>query len=85
MRRSSGPARTRGDGPQVRAATAYFVPMTRPAEKNDGWEQREALGNAYWEDPRWDEVRRLRTTGKPDDHAAANRLVFEIRSSWGVD
>lgn len=50
--------------------------------KLDGFEQRELLGKAYWEDPRWKEVERLRQEGKEDK---AGSLVFEIRRSWGVD
>ena len=51
-------------------------------KKKDGFEQREALGNDYWKDPRWKEVRRLRDEKK---HSEANGLVFQIRESWGVD
>ena len=51
-------------------------------KKPDGFEQREALGEAYWKDPRWEEVRRLRKEGK---HPEANGLTFQIRDSWGVD
>ena len=47
-----------------------------------GFEQREIVGDAYWEDARWKEVERLRKEGK---HAEANGLVFQIRESWGVD
>ena len=49
-------------------------------EKN-GFEKREELGDAYWKDPLWKEVRRLRDE---DKHAEANSLVFEIRSEWGL-
>lgn len=47
-----------------------------------GFEQREMLGDAYWQDPRWKEVERLRKEGK---QAEANGIVFEIREHWGVD
>ena len=47
-----------------------------------GFEQRELVGNAYWEDARWKEVERLR---KENKHSEANSLVFRIRESWGVD
>jgi hypothetical protein len=50
-----------------------------------GFEQRELLGEDYWNDPRWKEVERLRSTGNPDNMARANGLVFEIRADWGVD
>lgn len=53
-----------------------------PSKKPDGFEQREALGNAYWDDPRWAEVRRLRQEGKQSE---ANGLTFTIRESWGVE
>lgn len=48
----------------------------------DGFEQREALGDAYWDDPRWKKVLKLRKQKKDSE---ANCLVFEIRRSWGVD
>ncbi len=51
-------------------------------KKLDGFEQRELLGDAYWEDLRWKVVERLR---KEEKHLEANSLVFEIRSDWGVD
>lgn len=51
-------------------------------DKMDGFEQREALGDAYWDDPRWKEVQKLREEGKDLE---ANGLVFQIRESWGVD
>lgn len=52
------------------------------SRKLDGFEQRELLGDAYWKDPRWEEVRKLREQNK---QAEANSLTFEIRESWGVD
>lgn len=51
-------------------------------KKLDGFEQREQAGKGYWEDPRWKKVEKLRKKGK---HCEANGLVFDIRSSWGVD
>ena len=51
-------------------------------KKLDGFEQRELLGDAYWEDPRWKKVAELRKEGK---NIEANGLVFEIRNSWGVE
>jgi hypothetical protein len=50
--------------------------------KVNGFEAREQLGNLYWDDPRWQEVDRLR---KENKHSQANSLVFEIRLSWGVE
>lgn len=47
-----------------------------------GFEQREQLGDAYWNDPRWKEVSRLRKEGKQSE---ANSLTFQIRESWSVD
>jgi len=47
-----------------------------------GFEQRELVGDAYWKDPRWKEVERLRKEGK---HPEANGLVMTIRNDWGVD
>lgn len=47
-----------------------------------GFEQREIVGDDYWNDPRWEEVKRLREEGKIPE---SNGLVFEIRESWGVD
>lgn len=38
--------------------------------------------NGYHRDPRWIEVRRLRTLG---EHEKANALVQDIKESWGVD
>lgn len=48
----------------------------------NGFEQREIVGDAYWEDPRWEEVRKLRDENKQSE---ANDLVMKIRDSWGVD
>jgi len=59
--------------------------MGIPGSESDtmgGFEQRETLGSAYWDDPRWQEVLRLRAR---DNQADANNLVFKIRSDWGVD
>jgi hypothetical protein len=50
--------------------------------KEDGFEARERLGQAYWDDPRWEQVRKLRQEGR---HPEANHLVFEIDESWGLD
>ena len=53
--------------------------MSTDKECPDRFEQREALGDAYWNDPRWKEVAKLRQEGKQSD---ANGLVFQIRGSW---
>lgn len=52
---------------------------------SDPFEQRELVSQDYWNDPRWEEVKRLRSTDVPGDAATANGLVFAIRSDWGVD
>lgn len=49
--------------------------------KLDGFEQRELLGKAYLEDPRWKEVERLNKEGKTKE---AGSLVCQIRISWGL-
>ena len=48
----------------------------------DGFEKREELGNAYWEDPRWEEVKALR---EKDRQIEANGLVGKIQSDWGLE
>ena len=48
----------------------------------NGFEKREALGEAYWADKRWKKVSKLRSKGKD---AEANFLVGKIRASWGVE
>jgi len=48
----------------------------------DGFEQRELIGDVYWDDLRWEQVRKLREQNKLLE---ANSLVFEIRESYGVD
>lgn len=50
--------------------------------KLNGFEQREEVGPAYWEDTRWKEVAKLRDQNKQFE---ANSLVFKIRSDWGVE
>ena len=50
--------------------------------KEDGFEARERLGQDYWDDPRWEQVRKLRKENKQPE---ANGLVFQIRASWGID
>lgn len=50
--------------------------------KEDGFEARERLGDAYWQDPRWKEVEALRNQNK---NVEANSLVFQIRASWGIE
>ena len=51
--------------------------------RKDGFEQREqATTFGYWEDNRWEEVKRLRSE---DKNAEANSLTFEIRDNWGID
>lgn len=51
-------------------------------DKLNGFEARELLGNKYWNDPRWEQVKKLRTENK---YSEANRIVFEIRNDWGVE
>lgn len=49
----------------------------------DPYEQREiAAAHGYYEDPRWEEVHRLRSI-RDDSHA--NGLVSTINRDWGVD
>lgn len=55
----------------------------------DGFEEREALGDQYWDDPRWADVQQLRNTPVNDPernskYAKANGLVSRIREDWGV-
>jgi hypothetical protein len=50
--------------------------------KKNGFEQREAVGDKYWKDPRWKKVDKLRSKGKDLE---ANGLVGTIRDSWGID
>lgn len=47
-----------------------------------GFEQREIVGDDYWKDPRWEEVKHLHREGKMVE---ANTLVFKIREDWGID
>ena len=47
----------------------------------NGFEKREMLGKDYWNDSRWKEVRKLRTTGQ---NSKANGLVCAIRNDWGI-
>jgi len=55
----------------------------KPNEKTQcGFEQRELVGEDYWNDSRWNEVKQLRKEGK---HPQANGIVSQIRESWGVD
>lgn len=51
-------------------------------QKMDGFEQRELLGDTYWDDPRWKIVSKLREEEK---HSEANGLVLKIRSDWGIE
>ena len=50
--------------------------------REDGFEAREAIGDLYWDDPRWKEVEELRESGKDLE---ANNLVFTIRESYGLE
>jgi len=54
----------------------------KETKKLNGFEQREIIGDKYWNDPRWKEVKELRKKGK---NLEANGLTFQIRDSWGVD
>ena len=56
--------------------------MSMSNDKLNGFEQRELVGDAYWEDPRWKEVSRLRDENK---QVEANGLVMQIRLRWNVD
>lgn len=38
----------------------------------------------YWDDPRWEEVKRLRSTGDPSDHRKADELEARIKKRWGA-
>jgi hypothetical protein len=38
----------------------------------------------YWDDPRWSEVRRLRSTGDPADQRKADALETKIKKHWGA-
>ena len=51
----------------------------------DPYEQREIVASGYWDDPRWKEVQRLRSTGNPNDMIHSNGLMGEIYRDWGVD
>ena len=53
--------------------------MNQP--KEDGFEARERVGDAYWDDPDWETVKKLRSENR---HAEANSMVFRIRERWGV-
>jgi len=55
--------------------------MSKSWEEMDGFEKREACP-AYWKDPRWKEVSRLRLE---EDQSKANGLVMEIRNDWGIE
>jgi len=56
--------------------------MKTENRKLNGFEQREAVGDAYWKDPRWKEVAKLRDQ---NSQLEANSLVLKIRSDWGVE
>lgn len=59
--------------------------MLKPNEiTKDPFEQREIVDPAYWDDPRWKEVQRLRS-GRHPDFPRANGLVAKIHADWGVD
>jgi hypothetical protein len=52
-------------------------------KKLDGFEQREQVAQfGYWDDPRWEQVTKLRKEGK---NGEVNNLVFTIRDEYGVD
>jgi len=56
--------------------------MKAEHRKLNGFEQRELVGDAYWEDTRWAEVAKLRDQNR---QVEANGLVLKIRSDWGVE
>lgn len=59
--------------------------MTRPSSqttKTDPFEAYEQLPTSYHKDPRWKEVKELRTKG---EHLRANGLVMQIRSDYGFE
>lgn len=60
----------------------YIGIMKTEYRKLNGFEQRELVGEAYWKDPRWKEVAKLRDQNR---QVEANGLVMKIRSKWGVD
>ena len=47
----------------------------------NGFEKREMLGKKYWDDPRWEEVKKFRINGQ---NSRANGLVCVIRNDWGI-
>lgn len=50
-------------------------------KKLNGFEKRELLGKDYWNDHRWEEVRKLRMIGQNNK---VNGLVCIIRNDWGI-
>lgn len=48
----------------------------------NGFEKREALGDTYWQDSRWEKIKELRRQNK---QAEANGLVGQIRHDWGLE
>ena len=60
----------------------YIGTMKTEDRKLNGFEQRELVGDAYWKDPLWKEVAKLRDQNK---QVEANSLVLKIRSKWGVE
>jgi hypothetical protein len=67
--------------PKYKEAQQYIRKIYKQ-QPMDGFEQRELIGDDYWDDPRWKQVRKLRKQNKLSE---ANSLVFEIRESYGVD
>ena len=53
----------------------------KPWKDMNGFEKREQLGSTYWNDPRWDQVKKLRIEGK---NLEANSLTFKIREDYDV-
>lgn len=51
--------------------------------KDDAWEQYESLPTAYFDDPRWKKVSKLRKAGVIEDNIKANELVLQIREDYG--
>ncbi len=55
---------------------------SKPWKSLNGFNQRELIGDKYWDDPRWEEVRNLRKEG---EDLKANGLVMKIRQDFGID
>lgn len=59
--------------------------MNKEDGLGDPWAKREALGDVYWNDPRWKRVVALRKKGDEESMLEANSLVFKIRAIYDLD